>query len=310
MSDARFLCMLIAVACSFPALATQGIPPGAPLVTDGPVVVDRTDFDAMLLAIPPENRVEVRTNPEHISTLIDSAFVSRKLAAKAREAGLDRDPAVQRRIQQLQERFLGELYLTSLEKEPTPDLEARARELYLAEKSKYVVPEEVHVEQVLVSLHGRTVEMARERAQKAYEEAKSGKEEFLASALRYSDEEPGDNRPRGDLGWSQPAKFVDPVREAIAKMKKGDISPPVQSKFGFHVLKLVDRKTERQLSFDEVKGRIITAERERLAADRKRAVVREIRSSPTAVVNKENVDALVMHIDPQVIKRAQEAASK
>ncbi|HEX3096524.1 MAG TPA: peptidylprolyl isomerase [Usitatibacter sp.] len=299
-----------ALAADPPAAAPKKpLPPDAPLVTDGSVVVDRADFDGAMLRIPEQYRAEVRMGYDRIATLVDGVFVTRELALRARAAGLDKDPAVQKRLQQVQEAFLADLYREKLEKETaTGNLDNRAHELYLADQSKYVAPEQVHIQQILVSLKGRTLEQARERAQKAYEEAKSGKEDFLAYASLYSDEEkPRGSVPVGDSGWGALQQLVPPVRDAVAKLSKGEISAPIQSEYGFHVVKLVDRKPARRLTFDEVKAQIVAQERERLRKERLDALIREIRSSPTATVHKENVDALVVPLDPNLMKRAQEA---
>jgi parvulin-like peptidyl-prolyl isomerase len=290
----------------------KALPPDAPLVTDGSVVVDRADFDGAMLRIPEQYRAEVRMGYDRIATLVDGVYVARELALRAKAAGLDKDPAVQKRLQQVQEAFLADLYREKVEKETaTGNLDQRAHELYLADQPKYVAPEEVHIQQILVSLKGRTVEQARERAQKAFDEAKAGKEDFLAYASLYSDEvKPHGSVPLGDSGWGPLQQLVPPVRDAVAKLSKGGISPPVQSEYGFHVVKLLDRKPARQLTFDEVKGQIVGQERERLRKERVEALIRDVRSSPTATVHTENVDALVIPLDPSLMKRAQEAKAK
>lgn len=305
------LCAAVAGLVSLSPLAADPLPPETPLVTDGPVVVSVADVRAALLKVPPEYRAEVMMNPEHISTLIDQVYVARELALRARKEGLDQDPVVQKRMQQVQEAFLADVYVQKIQKEATAgNLDQRARELYDADPDKYMKPAEVKVQQVLVDLKGRTREMALKRAQEVYEEAKSGKAEFLELALKYSDEPTPRGGVTGDLGWNDPARFVPPVRDQLAKMKKGEVSPPVESQFGFHVLKLVDRKPAEKLAFDAVKDDIIKEEKARLAKDRVESLVREIRSSPTAHVDTEKVKSLVIPVDPEAVKRATEAAAK
>ena len=287
------------------------LPMDAPLVTDGPIVVDKADFEGSMLRIPEVYRAEVRMSPDRVSTLIDSVFVTRILANRAREAGLDKDPAVQKRLQQVQEGFLADLYRAKVEKDiQYGNLERRARELYEADRASYVAPEQVYIQQILVSEKGRTPEMARARAEEAYKAAKSGKEEFLSYALTYSDEEPPRGGTRGDIGWGNPKQFVPSVGEAVEKLKKGEITPPVESPYGFHVIKLVDRKPAHQLTFDEVKDKIIATEKGKIMKAKFDAILQQVRSSPTATVHKENVDALVIPVDLEKVKRAQEAAAK
>lgn len=317
MQFSRLIGAALLAAVAFPLAAAElppkappskPLPMDAPLVKDGDIVVDRADFEGSLLRIPEKYRAEVRMSRERISTLIDSVYVARVFAERARKEGMDKDPAIQARMRQLQDAVLGDLYRQKIDDEPiNVDLDKRARELFTADQSKYVKPEEVKFDQILVTTKGRTPEMARERAEKAYQDAKSGSDDFLAYALRYSDEPAHGGRSVGEYGWSQPSQLTKPVADALARLKKGEISPPIESPAGWHVLKLVDRSPSRPLKFEEVKAQIIAAETARIKKDRWEAAIREVRSSPTAHVEQKNIDALVIPVDPEMIKRAQEA---
>ena len=154
-----------ALAAATVSAAPSKLPPGSPLFADGPVVVDSTDFEGNMLRIPEKHRAEFRTSYDRVVTIVDNMFVSRSLAAKARALGLDQDPAVQKRLQQVQDGVLADLYVQHLEKQAVVgNLEARARELYRADQPRYMTAEEVYVQHIIVNLTGRTRESARERA--------------------------------------------------------------------------------------------------------------------------------------------------
>jgi parvulin-like peptidyl-prolyl isomerase len=261
--------------------------------------------------VPEAQRANFLTSYDRITTVADAVFIARSLAAKAKADGIDKDPIVQRRLQQAQDAVLADLYSQKVQRElRSTNLDARARELYLAEPLRYRTPEHVNVEHILIDLKGRTKEMARERANEVYAQAKSGKEEFLTLAARYSDD-PTKDRNGGALGYSNPASFNAQAREAIAKLKsKGEISQPVESDSGFHIFRLVDRKAPETAKFESVQRTIVEAERERLQKQRAEAIIQDIRSSPTVVTHRNNVEALVVPIDPEVIKRAQELHKK
>ena len=53
----------------------------------------------------------------------------------------------------------------------------------------------------------------------------------------------------GDLGYTRPGQFVAEYEDAVAEMDEGEISDPVESEFGFHVIRLIDRRT---VPFEEV----------------------------------------------------------
>lgn len=303
--------LILAVTLAFPAFAqAPKVALDTPLIVDGNVTVDAGDLEAALLRAPPERRNDVRTSYDRVASIADGIFVTRSLAERARTAGLDKDPVIQRRLKQAQEAALADLYMQKLETETASvDLEQRARELYRADQAKFVRPEHVSLQHILIDLKGRTREMALERARDIYQRATSGKEDFLALAGRYSDD-PDKKRNGGDLGFNSPNSFVPPVRDALNKMKvKGEISEPIESEFGYHLVRYMDRQPAEPQKFEAVRSSIIRAERERLQKQRLDAVVQEIRSSPTVVVNRANVDSLVIPIDHEALKRAQEAAA-
>ena len=65
---------------------------------------------------------------------------------------------------------------------------------------------------------------------------------MLSFAKQYS-EDPGSKLKGGELGWSDPAKFVTSFRNTLATLKKGEISEPFASEFGWHIIQLHDRRT-------------------------------------------------------------------
>jgi peptidyl-prolyl cis-trans isomerase C len=77
----------------------------------------------------------------------------------------------------------------------------------------------------------------------------------------------------------------------------GDLSEPVASRFGYHVIRLEARKPSRQPSFEEVKTRIIDEMRASYVNEKREGVIAAIRSDPKLSVNQEAVDALVFKGD-------------
>jgi len=300
----------IAVILAFP-LHAGTLPADTPVIVDGPVKIDAGDIEGYMLRVPEEHRVGVRSSRDRIAGIADNLFIARSFAARARELGLDKDAAVQRRLVQLQDGLLADLYMQHIDKTaPVIDLEPRARELYLANPSRFKVPEQVHVHHILIGLNGRTRDMAEERARKVYEEAKSGKEDFLALAARLS-EDPGKKRNGGDMGYAAPDSYVAPLAKRIAAMTtKDEVSEPVESSFGFHIVRFIDRRKERVRTFDEVKKSLIGDEKERLAKKQREEVVTQIRSSKTVTVHLDKLDALVNPVDDVLSKAAAADAAR
>jgi peptidyl-prolyl cis-trans isomerase C len=297
---------LAAAACAAAiAASAASLAPETPLITSPSVTVDAADFEGNMLRIPEKYRAEVRMSYDRVATIVDNIFVTRTLADRARELGLDKDPAIQRRLRQLQDGLLADLYMQKREKEAVAiDLEQRARELFKARESEMKTPELVYVQHILINLNGRTRDTALERAKKVVQDAKGG-EDFLALAAKYSD----DRRNGGDLGYSSPTSFVEPVRKAIDTMKtKGEISEPIESESGYHIVKFVERKSPRPVKFEETRKKLIEAERERIQKGRIEGTVQEVRNAPDVTIHRANVEALVLPFDAAKMKAAQDAA--
>ena len=86
-----------------------------------------------------------------------------------------------------------------------------------------------------------TDEQARSKLQQITNDVKSGKTSFEDAAKQFS-EDPGSALRGGELGWSMPDVYDPAFRDALMKLKKGDLSQPVRSSFGWHLIQLEDTR--------------------------------------------------------------------
>lgn len=81
-----------------------------------------------------------------------------------------------------------------------------------------------------------------------------GKGSDFAKLAKEKSKDTGSKDKGGDLGWFPPAAMVKPFSEAVTKLQKGQVTQaPVQSPFGWHVIKLEDTRTAQPPSYDKVK---------------------------------------------------------
>ncbi|HHQ2899431.1 TPA: peptidylprolyl isomerase PrsA [Bacillus cereus] len=91
-----------------------------------------------------------------------------------------------------------------------------------------------------------------ETAKKVKEELAQGKS-FEELAKQYS-EDPGSKEKNGDLGFFGPGKMVKEFDEAAHKLKKGEISEPVKTQYGYHIIKITDTNADK--TFNQAKADI------------------------------------------------------
>jgi peptidyl-prolyl cis-trans isomerase C len=135
------------------------------------------------------------------------------------------------------------------------DWDPLVKEHYLANKKEYVVQEKVDADHILLSTRERSEEEALAKAKAALDRLKSG-EDFGLLARELSDDE-GSGARGGKLGAFGRGAMVPSFEEAVFALREpGELSDPVKSRFGYHIIKLNKYVPEKQLSLEEATTRI------------------------------------------------------
>ncbi|EAM8460324.1 peptidylprolyl isomerase SurA [Salmonella enterica] len=113
-------------------------------------------------------------------------------------------------------------------------------------QSQSISVTEVHARHILLKPSPiMNDQQARLKLEEIAADIKSGKTTFAAAAKEYS-QDPGSANQGGDLGWATPDIFDLAFRDALTKLHKGQISAPVHSSFGWHLIELLDtRKVDK-----------------------------------------------------------------
>jgi peptidyl-prolyl cis-trans isomerase C len=122
-------------------------------------------------------------------------------------------------------------------------------------------------------VHARHILVPTEDEAKAIEAQLKKGADFAALAKEKS-KDPG-AAEGGDLGWFTKDQMVPEFAEVAFKLDKGQISDPVKTQFGWHIIKVEDKRTKPTPTFDEVKGQLENYVAHRAQAD----LVQKIRSA-------------------------------
>lgn len=170
-----------------------------------------------------------------------------------------------------------------------PDVsDAEAKEFFDKNPERFSVPAQVRASHILFMVDQAAAPEKVAEAQKKAEAAikRAAKEDFAKLAGELS-EEPGAKDRGGDLDFfPKEGAMVEPFASSAFAMKKDEVSKePVRTQFGYHVIKVTDRKEAKTNSFDESKDLIKT----NLGWDRKRGfidgVLADLRSKSKVTIN-------------------------
>lgn len=294
------------VCCAGSALGAEQV-----LVETKQVRITSQDLEADLERIPNENRAEVLASKVRIRKLLENLLVTKTLAAQARSAGLDREPLLLKRMELAADGVLSKEQMNrAVAAVSLPDFDVRAKELYRVGIEKYTIPARVHASHILVETKGRrTPEEALKRIQEVRELAVGGKS-FEDLALEYSDDQSAKNN-KGDLGFFVAGKMVKPFSDTAFAMKTpGEISEPVKTDFGYHIIKLHEIQPQKVNPFEAVKENIVQGLRDSYLTDYRARIVGDITSDPSIIFNEEAVDRFNTNLDAESVDISKKEMTK
>lgn len=166
-----------------------------------------------------------------------------------------------------------ELDASKLEVNLTPD-DSVLKERYEKEKARYVSNEQRLASHILIKVEGKggpdEQKQALAKAESVAKDAKAGKD--FAALAKESSSDLGSKNQGGDLGWLDKGSTDEAFESALFALKKGEISAPVLTSEGYHIISLRDIRPGKTRSFDEVKPELAKqyaeGERERVYAEK------------------------------------------
>jgi peptidyl-prolyl cis-trans isomerase C len=242
--------------------AAGTLPSGNPVVArvDG-IELNLSDVEAAQQTLPPQaQKVPLeQIYPMLLDRLVDGALITEA----GRKEHLDQDPNVQARLKRYEDRLIQEAYLNrAIKQAETEDsLKSRYQKL-LKEKP---AQEEVHARHILVA--------SEEEAKSVIAQLDKGAD-FTALAKKYSTDPSA--KDGGDLGYFGHDDMVKEFADAAFALPVGQYTKtPVKTEFGWHVIKVEDRRAGKPPSFEEAQDQL----RQDLARDIIQAKLQELRGA-------------------------------
>ncbi|MTH99262.1 peptidylprolyl isomerase [Roseibium sp. RKSG952] len=223
-------------------------------ITEADIAFAAQDFGSELQRFPPS-----QWRPILLDVMVDMEL----LAEAARRDGIDQDPDFQKQIDFLTLRALRNAYLAQKIDGGISDEDLQAA--YDEQFAGYEGEEELNARHILLK--------DKAEAEAVIEELKGGAD-FAELAREKSTGPSGPNG--GDLGYFARGQMVQPFEEAVFALEPGAFSEePVETQFGWHVIKLEDKRRQPKPGFEDVKADLRTqlvreryeAEMEALKAD-------------------------------------------
>ncbi len=281
--------------------------PNEILAWRGNGVVSQELFEARADKIPKNLRLNALRDSNRLKDLINNMLIEAQLAEDARQAGFDNEKIVINRMKLAQQAELANAWLEHyVDTNQEADLDQLAYEYYQLNKNSILTLPSINVSHLLVSTEERTDEEAKERAKFLYQEIEVNPALFDEMVLKYSDDKSVSSN-KGKFTKIKKGNMVKPFEDAAFALQTSEISEPVKTKYGFHIIRLDAHVAPEQMPFDEVKAQLIDRERKKHEERIKNDYLSKL-TSEDVNMTKESLEEMVRrqfgedYVDPQVIK--------
>ena len=221
-------------------------------ITESDLAFAALDFQEQLARVPEANRRQ---------TIIDLLIDTIVFADAAKEQNLEQNETFEKRMAFLRRRALRNAYFAEVVEKSVTEADVKAR--YESEIAQITPSEETRARHILLKTEDEAKEIIKEL---------DGGADFTELAIAKST---GPSGPSGgDLGYFTRDRMVKPFADAAFTMDVGTHSQaPVQTQFGWHVIKVEDRRSQELPSFETVKTQV----REIVVSEKLQAALKELK---------------------------------
>jgi len=217
------------------------LPPETILASFGEHIITLGEFNQLWEEVPEEYKLQLDK-----SMVLDQMISEKLLIQEAKDMGLEEDKDILEQIKKMTEQILVQALI---EKEILNKVDANEEEVlnyYEQNKDSFTEKEQVHLYNILLETE--------EEAQNVLEQLKAG-EDFSEIAIEKSS---GPSAAQGgDLDYVAKGTIIPEIEEVIFALELEELSEVVKTDFGFHILKITEKKAETVKTLEEVREEIV-----------------------------------------------------
>jgi peptidyl-prolyl cis-trans isomerase C len=232
------------------------LPPETVILTVGDQKITKAEFEALLEGLPEQAR-RTATGPNRRKMAEDLAQL-KAMAQEAKRRKLDQSASVRQVLELQQEQVLASTLVKQLQASTKTD-DAAVKEWYDAHKGEY---ENVKASHILTRFKGSSVPLKKDQKELSEEEALAKAQEIRKKLLAGEDfaklakaesDDAGSAANGGSLGAITKGRMVPAFEQAAFTLKVGELSEPVKTQFGYHVIKVEEHTTK---TLDQMRAQI------------------------------------------------------
>ncbi|MBW1964480.1 MAG: peptidylprolyl isomerase [Deltaproteobacteria bacterium] len=246
-------------------------------------------FEVQIQSLPPQLQMALLRNPQLKEQFLDRWVDITLIAQEARDKKLDQDPEIQAKIEDIMNAVLAQEFLQREMGDKVKVTDDEIETYYNGHKEDFANLESVKARHILLKVPEGVNEKAWKEAESKAKDIKKKLEngkDFAELAKKYSDD-PGTKDSGGDLGFFTKGRMVPEFESVAFSLKPGELSEPVKTNFGYHIIEVQEKKAASIKNLADVQAQIrqaLQTEKQQKSQD---ALIEQLKAKYPVKVNKD-----------------------
>lgn len=215
--------------------------------------VTTSDFENLLNQAPANAQLKFLNDKAKVEQRVREMYLTKAIAEQSKQTPLTAEE--QNELNNLTTRFYFQRKMGQLAKENLPDFEPLAKLQFDTHKAEYMNPERIAAEHILLDKNKYKENEALKLASDIVARLKKG-EQFDVLAAKYSDD-PSVKDNKGKLGLFAKGQMVKEFEDAAFAMQPNEVSKPVKTMYGYHIIRVYEHIQPTPKSYGDVKEELI-----------------------------------------------------
>ncbi|MCD6198000.1 MAG: peptidylprolyl isomerase [Deltaproteobacteria bacterium] len=247
------------------------------------------EFETQIQSLPPQLQMALLRNPQLKEQFLDRWVDITLIAQEARDKKLDQDPEIQAKIEDIMNAVLAQKFLQREVEGKVKITDDEIETYYKGHEEEFTNPESVKTRHILLKVPEGADEKAWKEAESKAKDIKKkleNGEDFAELAKKYSDD-PGSKDKGGDLGFFTKGRMVPEFESAAFSLKPGELSDPVKTNFGYHIIEVQEKKAASTKTLAEVQAQIRQTLQKEKQQQLQDALIEKLKAKYPVKVNKD-----------------------
>ena len=231
-------------------------------------------------------RKQLLADPEAINLLVRKEVIRMSVTREALDKQWDKRPEIQSQLDHAREQVIVTSYLNSIAR-PASEFpsEAEIKQAYEAGKNSLATPAQYHIAQIYFAKANNSGDQESVARKAGEVSAKTRSADFAQLASQYS-EHKASAAQGGDMGWLPETQLIPELREQLPNMKAGEVSKPIATGSGWHIVKLLETKAPGVPSLAEAREIISAGLRMKKAKQLEQQYLEELLKAKPLSINE------------------------